>query len=249
MRMTFPSFPLSSPRITFTVSPFETWSLSRLAFSACRALSRFLAVFLYFRTLTLQNLRGKRDDLHVLLLAELARHGTEDTRRSRLARIVDDHDCVLVEADVGAILAAGLLGGAHHHCARNIRFLDGAVRERVLHGDDDDIAERGVAPASSAEHADHERRLRARVVRYLDHRFLLDHWSSPLTCTFDDFDHAPPLVLRQRPGLHDADGIARLGFVLLVVRFELLGAPHHLPVNGVLHPALDRHDDGLHHLV
>src|SRR5687767_43372 len=120
MRMTFPSFPLSSPRITFTVSPFETWSFSLLAFSACLACNRFFAVFLYFRTLTLQNLRGERDDLHVLLLAELARHGTEDTRRSRLARIVDDHDCVFVEADVGAVLAAGLLGGAHDDRARHV---------------------------------------------------------------------------------------------------------------------------------
>src|SRR5688572_32149549 len=120
MRMTFPSFPLSSPRITFTVSPFETWSLSRLAFSACRALSRFLAVFLYFRTLTLQNLRGKRDDLHVLLLAELARHGTEDARRAGLARFIYDDDGILVEPDVRAILAASLLRGAHDDPASHL---------------------------------------------------------------------------------------------------------------------------------
>src|ERR1700704_5826082 len=77
-RNTLPSLPLSSPRITRTVSPFDTFSFSRFEFSAWRACSRLPAVFLYFSLLTLQNLRRQRDDLHVLLLAELTRHGTED---------------------------------------------------------------------------------------------------------------------------------------------------------------------------
>src|SRR3954467_4617152 len=202
-----------------------------------------------FQDSHLNHLWSQRYDLHVLLLAELARHGSEDTGRTRLACVVDDYHCVLVEANVGAVFTPGLLRGANHDRARHVRLLYGAVRERVLHGDDHDIAERCVPPARSAEHADHERRFRARVVRYLDHRFLLDHWSSPLTCTFDDFDHAPPLVLRQGPGLHDADGVARLGLVLLVVRFELLGAADHLAVHRMLDSAFDGDNDRLLHFV
>src|SRR3954468_25011077 len=140
-RITLPSFPLSSPRITRTVSPLDTFSFIRSAFLAWRAMSRLPAVFLYFRTLTLYHLWGERHDLHVLLVAELARHGSEDTSRPRLACIVDDHNRVLVEANVGAVLAAGLLRRPHYHGSRDVRLLNGAVGERVLDGDDDDVAE------------------------------------------------------------------------------------------------------------
>src|SRR6476661_3985225 len=52
--MTLPSAPLSLPAITLTVSPF------------------------LIRTLISEHLRGQRNDLHELLLAQLAAHGTED---------------------------------------------------------------------------------------------------------------------------------------------------------------------------
>src|SRR6188768_4390831 len=52
--MTLPSAPLSLPAITLTVSPF------------------------LILTLISEHLRGQRNDLHELLLAQLAAHGTED---------------------------------------------------------------------------------------------------------------------------------------------------------------------------
>src|ERR1700710_9000 len=54
--MTLPSAPLSLPAITLTVSPF------------------------LMRTLMSEHLRCQRDDLHELLLAQLAAHGAEDAR-------------------------------------------------------------------------------------------------------------------------------------------------------------------------
>src|SRR5687768_11434514 len=98
-RITFPSLPLSSPRTTRTVSPLETCSGVRSALSAWRLrLTGFgRSVLRYLSTRMLQDLRRQRDDLHVALLAELARHGTEDARRARLAVVVDDDDGVLVE--------------------------------------------------------------------------------------------------------------------------------------------------------
>src|SRR5512141_563108 len=124
----------------------------------------------------LQNLRGQRNDLHVFLLAELSRHGSEDTGRSRLSRFIDDYDCVLVEADVRAVFAARFLCRAHNYSARDLRLLYGSIRQRVLDGDDDDVAKSGVASAGSAEHTEDECRLGARVIRDFDHRFLLTHW-------------------------------------------------------------------------
>src|SRR4030088_863554 len=65
----------------------------------------------------------------------------------------------------------------------------------------------------------------------------------------DDLGHAPALVLRHRPRLGDADGVAGLAGVGLVVRFVLLLLRHVLAVLAVLHAALDLHHHGLLHLV
>src|SRR5262245_64447528 len=65
-------------------------------------------------------------------------------------------------------------------------------------------------------------------------------------------DHAyqgPGLVPRQRPALRDRDGVARAALVLLVVREQLRRAAHVLAVGRVLDQPLDRHGDGLVHLV
>src|SRR3954470_6776828 len=250
-RITFPTCPLSSPRTTLTVSPVVTWSFTRSAFCACRfwPLLRARSVFLYLRIRILQPLGRERDDLHVLLLAELAGHRAEDTRRPRLARIIDDHHGVLVEADVAAVLPPRLLHRAHDDRLGDVALLHRPVRERVLHGHDDDVAEAGIAPACAAEDADDERRLGARVVRDLHHRFLLDHGRSPLACAVDDLDQPPPLVLRQRARLDDAHGVADLRRVLLVVGLQPLRARHHLAVDGVRHATLDRDHHRLLHLV
>src|SRR6476620_7533565 len=250
-RITLPTCPLSSPRTTLTVSPVVTCSFTRSEFCAWRfcpfALAR--SVFLYLRIRILQHLGRERDDLHVLLIAQLAGDRAEDTRRPRLARIIDDHDGVLVEADVAAVLPPRLLRRAHDDRLRDVALLHRPVRERVLHGHDDDVAEAGIAPACAAEDADDERRLGARVVRDLHHRLLLDHRRPPLPCAVHDLDDPPPLVLRQRPGLHDPHGVADLRRVLLVVGLQALRARHHLAVHRVRHATLDRHHHRLRHLV
>src|SRR3979411_1732516 len=180
-RMTFPTWPLSSPRTTLTVSPVVTCSFTRSEFCACR-FCPFVGArsgFLYLRMRMLTHIGRELDDLHVLLLAQLAGDRTEDTRRPRLARIIDDHHGVLVEADVAAILPPRLLHRAHDDRLRDVALLYRAVRERIFHGHDDNVAETGIAPACSAQDADHECRLGARVVRNLHHRLLLDHGRSP----------------------------------------------------------------------
>src|SRR6266571_3443829 len=121
----------------------------------------------YWRIRISDDLRRERDDLHVLLLAELARHGSEDAGRPRLALFVDDDHRVLVEPDVAPVLTPRLFGRANNHGPRDIGFLHRPVGERVLYGDDDDVAQTGIAPPGSAQHADHLRRLRAGVIRHL----------------------------------------------------------------------------------
>src|SRR5688500_18140924 len=173
-RTTLPSLPLSSPRTTRTVSPDVTWSGTRSALSLCRLrlTTRMRSVFRYFRSRISEHLGRERDDLHVLPLAKLARHRTEDARCARLPGLVDDDDGVFVEPDVSPVFPPRLLRRAHDHRGRDVRLLPRPVRQRVLHGDDHRVAESGVAATRPAEHADDEGALGARVVGDLDHRLL-----------------------------------------------------------------------------
>src|SRR5205814_3922255 len=65
---------------------------------------------------------------------------------------------------------------------------------------------------------------------------------------FEDLHDPPPLGGRQRSGLHQQHPVADAA-LLLVVRLQLAGTAHHLAVQRMLHLVLDRHDDGLLHLV
>src|SRR3989454_12765848 len=121
------------------------------------------------------DLRRQRYDLHEFLLAQLAAHRAEDAHRARLAFVVDHLRRVFVEADVGAVLALRLLGRPHDHGLDDLALFPLAGGDGVLDRDHDDVAQPRVAPLGPAEHADHERSTRARVVRDLDLRFLLNH--------------------------------------------------------------------------
>src|ERR671919_357378 len=118
-----PCLPRSLPDSTWTTSPFRT-------FIAC-AMS--------------EHLRGERDDLHEVALAQLAGHGPEDACPARVVADVDDHGGVLVEADVRAVVAAEGLLRAHDDRADDLALLDRALRRGGLHRGGDDVADAGVA--------------------------------------------------------------------------------------------------------
>src|SRR5690349_368123 len=126
------------------------------------------------------DLRRERHDLHESLLAQLPSHRPEDAGRAGLALVRDEHRGVLVEPDIGAVLALGLFGRAHDHRSRHLALLDLAGGDRVLDRHDHDVAEPGVATLGPAEHADHERPPGARVVGDLEDRLLLHHGPLPL---------------------------------------------------------------------
>src|SRR5467141_455405 len=121
------------------------------------------------------DLRRQRHDLHELFLAQLAADRAEDARRAGLPFVVDQHRRVFIEADVGAVLALGLFGGPYDHRFHDLALFHLAGRDGVLDRDHDDVAEPRVAALRAAEHANHERAARARVIRDLDLRFLLNH--------------------------------------------------------------------------
>src|SRR5947208_7886527 len=125
------------------------------------------------------HLRRERHDLHEPFLAQLATHRPEDAGGAGLALIRDEHRRILVEPDVGAVLPPRLLGGAHDHGLHHLALLDLTGGDGVLDRDHHDVAQTPVAPFTAAQHANHERAARARVVRDLEYRFLLDHVPPP----------------------------------------------------------------------
>src|SRR5207253_2182745 len=108
------------------------------------------------------HLRRERDDLHEPLVAQLAPDRPEDAGRARLALVGDEHGGVLVEPDVGAILALGLLGRADDHRPHHLALLDLAGGDGVLDRHHDDVPQPRVAALGPAEHPDHERAPRTR---------------------------------------------------------------------------------------
>src|SRR5580692_6732386 len=70
----------------------------------------------------LPNLRSERNDLGEFLFAQLSGHRAEHAGSHRLARIVDQHRGVVVEPDVGAILAAALFAHPNDYCFNHRAF-------------------------------------------------------------------------------------------------------------------------------
>src|SRR3954453_10428809 len=122
-----------------------------------------------------EHLRSQRNDLHELLVAQLATDGPEDAGPAGIAVVAQDDGRVLVEPDVRAVGAAALLDGPDDDRLDDVALLDVAARDRVLDGGDDDVTEAGVPTAGATEHADGEQLLGAGVVGDLEAGFLLDH--------------------------------------------------------------------------
>src|SRR5947199_1515573 len=86
VRSTSPCLPLSLPAMTITGSP------------GARSSHRRLVGGLFFSMVCLEDLRGERDDLHEVALAQLARDRPEDTGAARVVGRGEQHRGVLGEA-------------------------------------------------------------------------------------------------------------------------------------------------------
>src|SRR5579862_5766586 len=65
----------------------------------------------------------------------------------------------------------------------------------------------------------------------------------------NDLHDAPVLLLGERACLHDFDRVSDSTGIVLVVRLELLGSAHRLAIERMPDDLIDRHDDGLVHLI
>ena len=113
-----------------------------------------------------QELKNQADRLSNIVVAELAGHGTEDTGTHDLVLLGQQHASVVVEADVGTVGTADLLLGTDDDGIGNRALLGVAARNGALDGDDDLVADSGIAVAGTTEDADAEHFLRTRVVSH-----------------------------------------------------------------------------------
>src|SRR3954447_11303471 len=193
--LTVPVLPLSLPVITLTVSPLRIFKRCAIA---------------------LEHLGGQGDDLHEVPVAQLARHRAEDARAARVVGGVDDHGGVLVEGDVGAVLAAELLLRPDDDGGHDLALLDVAVRDRLLDRGDDRVADAGVAALRASAYADAQDLARAGVVGDAEACLRLNHLPGPL----QDLDQAPALHPADRPRLDHAHEVALVRVVALVVHVQ-----------------------------
>ena len=157
---------------------------------------------------------------------------------------VDDHGGVLVEGDVGAVVAPELLLRAHDDRLDDLALLDRPLRVGLLDGGGDDVPHARVAAAGAALHADAEDLAGAGVVGDLQAGLVLDHLARS-----SDFDQPPALAARHRAALTDAHGVAGVGVVALVVGVQLDRGAHDLVVALVAPHDVDAHGDRLVGLV
>src|ERR1022692_2516214 len=111
---TLPVLPRSLPVMTTTSSPFLIFMLIHPRSSRGRSSPAALRSSLVPRCdpHASEHLRCQRDDLHELLVAQLAADWAEDTCAAGFPVGLDEHGCVLIELDVGAVGTPALLHGA-----------------------------------------------------------------------------------------------------------------------------------------
>src|SRR6266511_1896286 len=112
-----------------------------------------------------KHLRRQADDLHEVLLAQLAGNGSEDPRPAWVALVVDDHGRILVEGDRGPVLSALRLLRPHDHRPHDLALLDLALGRGGLDRADDDVAYARIAAVRAAHDADAQTLACSRVVR------------------------------------------------------------------------------------
>src|SRR6266545_5326839 len=162
VRSTSPCLPLSLPAMTITGSPGASSSQRRVG---CGLL----------RSTVSEHLRGERDDLHEVALAQLTRDRTEDTGATRIVGLGEKDGRVLVESDQRAVGPLVLLVDTNHDGLHDLALLDLPTGLGGLDRGRDDVADVGVLAVVAAGHADDQELLRPRVVRDLQTSLLLNH--------------------------------------------------------------------------
>src|SRR5699024_8894711 len=128
-----------------------------------------------FSATPLDGFGRQRQDLHELLVTKLSGHRPKDTGASGVLVLLDEDGGVLVEANIGTVVAADALLAADDNGLDHIALLHIAVGGSLAHGGDDHVTNVAVLALGTAQHTDALDFLGAGVVGNLQITFLLKH--------------------------------------------------------------------------
>src|SRR6201999_1093569 len=103
----------------------------------------------------LKNFGSQRNNLQKLLLTQLAGYRTENAGPYRLARFVDQHGSVCIEANISSIAAARFLAGAHYNCLYYFTLFHLTIRRGFLHRCRNHVTETGLLAACATQRQNH----------------------------------------------------------------------------------------------
>src|SRR5210317_29571 len=126
---TLPRLPLSLPARIITSSSLLIFNISLLS----------------LRWPNLDNFRGQRNNLHKLLTAQLTGYRAKNTRTDRCFLRIQQHSCIVVELDQGAIGTTHAFFGAHHDRCHYLALLDLATGDSFFNGNLDEVPDPRVA--------------------------------------------------------------------------------------------------------
>src|ERR1051325_6899152 len=156
--ITRPFLPLSFPAITTTRSFFLTLISTFIAVpsSLCRLGCEL--------TRSSDDLGREADDLHESAVAQFSSDRTKHSSTYRLIVRFYDHRGILIEADIGSVLASGFFPRSNDDRSDHLAFLDSSVRRRFLDRGGYHIAESGSRAGMSSYRQNHRYAFRPGVV-------------------------------------------------------------------------------------
>src|SRR5215207_3216555 len=203
----------------------------------------------------LNHLRRERNDLHKVLVAQLARYWSKHARTDRRPVLLDQHRRVLIESHVRPISAAHFLTRAHDHCILNGTFFNRAIRRSLFDRHLDAVSQTGNLSGGAADWHDHLHASCPRIVSNLQRGLHLDHCRylrlslrSLLRRFLNDLNYTPTLARGKWTRFHDSHLVAHCR-TELVVGHELRRATHVAAIFPVPDQTVHTNHNGLRHLV
>src|SRR5688572_11674413 len=182
--------------------------------------------------MSLNHLRRERDNLHEVLVAQLARYWSENASADWRSIFLDQDRGILIEPDIRSISTAHFFSRAHDHCVLNRALFNRSIGRRLFDRYLDPVSQAGDFSGGASDRHDHLHASRPRIVSNLQRGLHLDHCRylrlslrSLLRSFLNDLYYTPTLARRKWTRFNDAHLIAD-SRAHLVVGHELRRAPH-----------------------
>jgi hypothetical protein len=138
-----PCLPLLSPVVTTTRSPFFIFNLLNMV------------VYLLLVQLFIRLLQERRNNFHIVFLAEFAGNRAENTCTTNSPAVEQNH-CVVVETDITTICTTNFFFGANDYRFETVPFFTLPAWKGILHCHHYLVAKRSISSAGTTQYTDNE---------------------------------------------------------------------------------------------